>query len=185
MSQMLRRLRDTFARFARTAEGVSALEFALVLPAMLALYFGTVELGQALSINRKVTHVTSSLADLVTQSKTITNADMTNILDAAESIIVPYDVNTLKMTITGITINSSGVAKVAWSDTRHGTALTVNSNYTGTLPAGVNQASTFLVTADVSYDYTPRIGYILTGTFTLHDQFFLRPRASSTVTRTP
>jgi Flp pilus assembly protein TadG len=152
---------------------------------MLALYFGTVELGQALSINRKVTHVTSSLADLVTQSKTITNADMTNILDAAESIIVPYDVNTLKMTITGITINSSGVAKVAWSDTRHGTALTVNSNYTGTLPAGVNQASTFLVTADVSYDYTPRIGYILTGTFTLHDQFFLRPRASSTVTRTP
>jgi Flp pilus assembly protein TadG len=169
-------------RFRADRRGVSALEFALILPIMLALYFGTTEIGTGLTINRKVTHVTSSLADLVTQSKIISNTDMVNIFDAAESIIVPYDVDKLKMTITGIQINSTGVAKVVWSDTRNGTALTAGSTYSG-LPAGVNQASTFLVTAKVSYDFTPTIGYLISGTFTLEDQFYLRPRASSTVCR--
>ncbi len=168
--------------FARDRRGLSALEFALILPIMLMLYFGTVELGTGLSINRKVTHATSSLADLITQSKVISNTDMTNILDAAESIIVPYDVNKLKITVSGIAINSAGVAKVAWSDTRHGTALTVNSTVTD-LPAGVKQNDTFIVTAKVTYDFTPTIGYLLTGTYTLDDQFYLRPRASAKVCR--
>ncbi|MEO8667405.1 MAG: TadE/TadG family type IV pilus assembly protein [Bauldia sp.] len=176
------RLAELLRQFAADRHAVSALEFALILPIMLTLYFGTVEVGTALTINRKVTHVTSSLADLVTQSKVISNTDMTNIFDAAESIIVPYNVNTLKITVSGITINAAGVAKVTWSDTRHGTALTVNSTVTD-LPAGVKQASTFIVTAKVSYDFAPTIGYVLTGTFTLNDQFYLRPRASSTVCR--
>ena len=180
--RLVRRLVGWAGKFAADRRGVSALEFALILPVMLVLYFGSVELGDALSINRKVTHITSSLSDLVTQSKTITNTDMDNILDAAESIIIPYDVGTLKMTVSGISIDAQGIATVAWSDTRNGTALTAGSTYSG-LPDGVNQASTFLVTAQVSYDYTPTIGYILTGTYTLQDQFYLRPRASSTVTR--
>jgi Flp pilus assembly protein TadG len=160
---------------------VSAVEFALILPIMLALYFGSFELGDGLTVKRKVTHITSSLADLITQSKTITADDMENILDAAESIIVPYDVDKLKMTVSAITIDADGVAKVAWSKTRNGTALTPGNTYTG-LPTGVNQPSTYLVTAKVSYDYTPTIGYLLTGTFTLEDQFYLRPRQSETIT---
>lgn len=178
---LLRRLVGHVGKFAEDRSGLSALEFALILPIMLALYFGTVEVGDALTIDRKVTHITSSLGDLVTQSKTITSADMTNILDAAELIIIPYDVNTLKMTISEVFINPQGVAKVVWSTTRNGTALACNAVYSD-IPAGVNQANTYFVTATVSYDYTPVVGYIITGTFTLKDQFYLRPRASTSVT---
>ncbi len=60
-------------RFAGDRKGVSAVEFALILPLMLALYFGGIELGDALTIKRKVTRVTSSLSDLVTQSTTISD----------------------------------------------------------------------------------------------------------------
>ena len=168
-------------RFAKNRAGVAAVEFALILPVMLTLYLGGIQISDALSISRKVTHVTSSLGDLITQSKNVTDADMKNILDAASSVMAPYSATTLKMKISGITIDSKQTATVTWSDARNDTPLTKGA--TVTLPAGINQASTFIVTAEVHYAYTPLIGYALTGTFDLNDHFYLRPRLSDTVTR--
>ena len=161
--------------------GVSAVEFALLLPLMLALYFGTVEIGDALTIDRKVTHVTSSLADLVTQSRTISDADMGNILDATASIMTPYDDNLLRIKVSGVSIDADGVATVQWSDARNDTAYAVNTVIT--LPQQVNQPNTFIVTAEVHYTYTPTIGYLITGAFDMEDHFFLRPRLAETINR--
>ena len=72
---------------------------------MLTLYFGGIEVSDALTIDRKVTHVTSSLADLVTQAKSITNSDMANILDASASVMAPYAVGSLQITVTEISID--------------------------------------------------------------------------------
>ena len=168
-------------RLAGERSGLAATEFALLLPLMLGLYLGAVELGNALTINRKVTHVTSSLSDLVTQSRTISNADMKNILDAAASVIVPYSTGLLRIKVSGVSIDSTGKATVTWSDARNDTPLPKNS--TITLPAAVKQPNTFLVTAEVHYSYTPMIGYVLTGTFDLKDQFYLRPRLSDAINR--
>lgn len=171
---------ETLRRFRREHAGVAAVEFAVILPVMLILYIGGNELGHALTIARKVTHVTSSLADLVTQSETLTSTDMSNILDAAATVITPYSQSLLRIKISGITINSSGVAKVTWSKALNDTPLTVNS--TVTLPSGVSTPSTFLVTAEVHYSYDPTFGYVLTGTMDLHDQFYLSPRQGGTIT---
>jgi Flp pilus assembly protein TadG len=168
-------------RLAGDRSGLAATEFALLLPLMLGLYLGAVELGDALSINRKVTHVTSSLSDLVTQSRTISDTDMDNILDAAASVIVPYSTGLLQIKVSGVSIDSEGKATVAWSDARNDTPLAKNS--TIALPAAVKQPNSFLVTAEVHYSYTPMIGYVLTGTFDLMDQFYLRPRLSETINR--
>jgi Flp pilus assembly protein TadG len=168
-------------RFAADESGVSAVEFALILPIMLTLYFGAVELGDALTINRKVTHVTSSLSDLVTQSKTISDSDMDNILDAATAVMTPYAASDLTMKVTGVTIDANGVAKVAWSDARNTTALTKGASIT--VPAAVKLPNTFLVTAEVHYSYTPIFGYVMIGTFDLNDSFYLRPRLSDKVCR--
>ena len=183
MTPLLSRLTGPFVRLVRDRRGVSAVEFALILPLMLAIYLGGNELSHALTIARKVTHVTSSLGDLVTQSKKITNADMTNILNAAASVMTPYATGTLlKIKVSGITIDANSVAKVTWSDALNDTPLTVGATVT-TLPAAVKTASTFIVTAEVHYSYTPVIGYVMTGTFDLKDQFYLRPRLSDTITR--
>ncbi len=178
-----RRLLSRLRRLAGDRGGVSAVEFALILPLMLTLYIGGIQIGEALTISRKVTHVTSSLGDLVTQSRTITNSDMTNILDAAAAVMAPYSDTPLKMTVSGISINSSGKATVAWSDARNATALAVGS--TVTVPAAVKQNDSFLVTAEVHYPYKPGIGYVLTGEFDLRDQFWLRPRLSDDIQRPP
>jgi Flp pilus assembly protein TadG len=170
-------------RFGGDESGVSAVEFALVLPIMLALYLGGVEVGDALTIKRKVTNVTSSLSDLVTQSKIISNNDMKNILDAAATIIAPYDDSQLKIKVSGVAIDSKGKATVQWSDAYHDNPLAKDSAIT--LPAGVSQKDTFIVTTEVHYAFTPTIGYVMTGTFDLTDQFYLRPRLGSKIDRVP
>jgi Flp pilus assembly protein TadG len=173
----------SFRRLIADLSGVSAVEFALILPVMLTLYLGGIQISDALSISRKVTHVASSLGDLVSQSKTISDTDMDNILDAAGGILAPYSASTLKMKIYGVKIDANLKATVCWGDGRNATAPSKGS--TVTLPAAVTQKNTFVVVAEVHYDYKPSIGYALTGTFDLNDKFYLRPRLSDTVVRPP
>ena len=174
-------LSQLVARFARDKRGVSAVEFAMLLPLMITLYLGTVEVSQGIGIDRKVTLTTRTVADLASQVSSINNADMTNMLNASAAVIAPYDTSKLKVTVSAVTIDSSGVAKVAWSDTLNGTKRTVGA--TVTLPTALNVASTTLIWSEVSYSYTPAIGYVITGTLNLSDQLYMRPRLSDTVTR--
>jgi Flp pilus assembly protein TadG len=176
------RLFRPYNRFAGDKSGVSAIEFALILPLMLTLYIGGNEFGHAYTLKRKVTNVTSTIADLVTQSKTITNADMANIFDAAAALMTPYSANTLRMKVSLIYIDKDKVATVLWSDAINDTSLVVND--TITIPDDVNTAKTYVVTSEVHYQYTPTIGYVLTGPIDLWDQFYLRPRQGASISRT-
>ena len=169
------------ARFAQDRRGVSAVEFAMLLPLMVTLYLGTVEISQGVGIDRKVTLTTRTVADLASQVSSINNSDMTNLLNAASSVVAPYDVSKLKVTVSAVTIDANNVAKVTWSDTLNGTKRAVGS--TVTLPAALNVASTTLIWSEVSYSYKPTIGYVVTGTLNLSDQIYMRPRLSDTVTR--
>lgn len=167
---------------ARDRRGVAAVEFAMLLPLLVALYLSCVEITQGVSIDRKVTLTTHTVADLATQVTTITNADMTNILNASSSIFTPYAVSPMKITISEVQIDSSGKATIAWSDTLNGTARTVGS--TVTLPSALALPSTYLVWAEVSYGYKPTIGYTITGTLNLSDQIYMAPRLSNSIART-
>jgi Flp pilus assembly protein TadG len=178
LKRLLRRL--PLARLVRDRSGVSAVEFALILPVMLTLYIGGVEVSEGLSIDRKVNHVTSTLADLVTQSKSLSDSDVTNIFDASSAVMAPYPAGPLQITVYEIYVDSTGAAKVVWSAARNATAPVVGSAVT--LPASVAQTSTHIVAAVAQYPYTPVIGYVLTGSFTLSSTYYLRPRLSTCVT---
>ena len=52
--------------------GVSAVEFALVAPILVLLYFGLVELSQAATADRRLAHATSAVGDLVAQASSVT-----------------------------------------------------------------------------------------------------------------
>lgn len=175
------RARRQIRRLLRDKRGVSAVEFAMLLPLMVTLYLGGVEVSQAVAIDRKVTLLARSLADLVAQATNISNSDSTNILAATASIVAPYSDSKLKITVSSVKIDNNGVAKVCWSDTKGGTARAIGS--TVTLPAALNTANTSLIWAESEYAYTPAIGYVITGTMNLKDQIYMRPRLSETVTR--
>src|SRR5882672_12765002 len=90
--------------------GVSAVEFAMLLPLMVTLYLGGTEVSQAVAIDRKVTLIARTLGDLVAQATTISNSDMTNILAATTSVITPYQDSKLKITVSSVVVDANGVA---------------------------------------------------------------------------
>jgi Flp pilus assembly protein TadG len=171
-------------RLVNDRRAVSAVEFALVLPVMLTIYIGGNQVSQALTAAREVDHVASTVGDLVAQSKTLSNSDMTNILNAAASVMAPFPTSLLRIKVSGITFDASTVAKVTWADQFQDTALTVGSTVTSTIPTALQLPSTFLVIAEVHYSYTPYMGYVLTGTFDLTQKLYFYPRDSSTIART-
>jgi Flp pilus assembly protein TadG len=161
-------------------DGASAIEFAILAPMMIALYFGCVEITDGIAADRKVTLTAGALANLTSQSQTITADGMTNILNASAAIIKPYSVGNLAATITCLKLDADGNAKVAWSATLNGTARADGSSVT--LPAdALKVPNSSLVWSEVSYNYTPVVGYTITGTLTLTDQMFMSPRITPPV----
>jgi Flp pilus assembly protein TadG len=161
--------------------GMSAVEFALLLPLMLTLYLGTVEVSQGIAADRKVTLTARTVGDLVSQLASIGNSDMTNTLNASSAVMSPFPVSSLKVTVSSVKVDAAGKATVDWSDTLNGTARAKGSAVT--LPTALNVANTSLIWAEVQYTYKPVIGYVVTGTLTLKDQIYMRPRLSDSVTR--
>jgi Flp pilus assembly protein TadG len=170
-----------FARFARDKGGMSVVEFGMLLPIMLSVYFGLIEVSQGIAVDRKVTLTTRTIADLSSQVQSIDNAAMTNILNATAAVVAPYDASKLKVVVSAVTIDNTGTARVAWSDTLNGTKRAVNS--TVTVPTALRINNTTLIWSEVTYDYTPTVGHAITGTLVLSDQLYMRPRLSDTVTR--
>ncbi len=178
----LTRLSRKFASLRRDQKGVSAVEFAMMLPLMVTLYLGAVEVSQAVAIHRKVTLTARTVADLASQVTSINNADMTNMLTAASAVVAPFPSGELKVTVSAVTIDANGIARVAWSDTLNGTARAVNS--TVSLPSAVNIPNSQLIWSEVRYNYLPTVGYVVTGALNLFDQIYMRPRLSESVNRT-
>ena len=162
--------------------GAAAIEFAMILPVMILLLIGGVELGDGFAIDAKVTDTAHTVADLISQNTSINNAAMSSILNASSTTIAPYSASNLVVTVSEISTNASGVATVTWSDSLNGTARTVGSVVS--LPSSlVGTKSISLILGEVSYAYTPGMGYTISGTVTLRDSYYLYPRNSSSVTR--
>jgi Flp pilus assembly protein TadG len=184
----MRALRD----FARSKRGVSAIEFALILPILLTLFLGGTEITQGITIKRKVTIATRTIGDLVSQDISITNAEMTSILSATEAVLAPFPATNLKIVVSSIGIDNNGAAKIVWSDASAG-ATARAANEAVTLPAGkdaegntapsLGLKNATLIWTETEYDYTPTIGYVVTGTMKLADHVYLRPRLTSKICR--
>ena len=162
-------------RLARDKRGVSAVEFALLAPVMIGLYFGCAEIADGVGTDRKVSLISAALANLSAQATTISSTDMTNILDASGAIITPYSASKLKMTLTCIKIDANKNATVKWSVTRNGTA---NSGSI-TIPSALAVANSYLILSEASYAYTPSVGYSISGTLNLSDKMYMTPRISA------
>jgi Flp pilus assembly protein TadG len=186
--------------------GVAAVEFAALLPFMLAIYFGSTELTQALMASRKATIASRAISDLVAQQQnntTLTDTQVNEVLNAATAIMSPFSSTNLKVTITSVefVVNAGATygydAKPRWTIVANGGAarpcqkLTPVANNTtptvSTLPSGI-YANGSVIIADVVYTYTPTFGSSLFNTqqgllnsITYRHTTYMRPRSATGV----
>ncbi len=184
-----RKLRRVLARFGRQESGIAAVEFALILPIMMTMYFGLVEFSQALGHDRKSVVVTRSLVDMVTQSVIVDNADMTSIFAAATAVMAPYPQDRIAMRVTSYRIDGAGNAFVDWSDVRNINAPVAYvakphcEAANPSVPSQIRAVRTSLVQAEVLLNHRPTIGYTLVGNIEMKESQFMKPRIAATVAR--
>jgi Flp pilus assembly protein TadG len=178
-------------RIVRDQRGVSAVEFALILPTMIVLYLGIAEVGNAITVYRRVSEVASTAADLTAQVKTVSTADLGDIVSAAGAILSPYSTQPLKIVLSSVVADQNNNGKVAWSYSNKGAGRAANSAYP--VPAGLTEANSSVIVAEVTYSYTPLVdlkSFFSPGPFDIKrtqatgNAFYARPRKSLTVTKT-
>ena len=176
MSWMIHHVRKLWV----DTRAVSAVEFAIVAPFMLLLYVGGVELGNGLSIAVKVSETAHTVADLVSRNACVTDTSLNTMLGASSATIAPYPSATVSVVVSEISTDATGKATVTWSKALNGTPLTNPVS----LPAALGTPSppnVSLILGQVTYQYTPNLGYTIAGTVPIADSYYLFPRVSSAV----
>lgn len=165
-------------RGARNDAGMAAVEFSLILPILVLLWIGGVEVTQALSVDRRLNNLSSSIGDLVARSKVVTYNDVTSIFNIAPGAMFPYSSTGIQMRVTAVDIDGSANATVAWSRASGTTTYTSSNNalMNTLVPAALRVANTQVIMAEVYYDYTPAVGYVIIGTKNLSDRMYFVPR---------
>lgn len=174
--------RGAIRHYLQAKDGLAAIEFAFLAPVLIILFFGTVEVCNALICRQKVTTVAASASDLVAQDSSITTSQLQDVFGALNSIIYPFPTSTSKVTITSIKAdpNHAGQYVVDWSKASNGSAHTVGASIT--VPAGLVTTGGSVILSEVTYTYTPLATHFFTGPFSMTDSFYSRPRKSAFVT---
>jgi Flp pilus assembly protein TadG len=168
----------------RDKRGVSAVEFALIVPIILMMYVGTAEIGNLLTVDRRIETVASTAADLTAQVKQVSDSDLSDISDASKGIVAPYDTTPLKIVLSSVVADQNNNGKVAWSYSKTGSPRAVGSAYV--LPPGTTVANSSVIVAEVTYAFTPILNlttFFSPGAFNLQRTFYARPRRSLTVAK--
>src|SRR6185312_14377390 len=84
------RMRRRALKLLGDKRGVAAVEFAVIVPVMLVLFFGVDEFSSGVAVDRKVTLMARTLSDLTSQNTTVTDTQLTNFFNAANVIMTPY-----------------------------------------------------------------------------------------------
>jgi Flp pilus assembly pilin Flp len=175
-------------RFWRDKSGVAAIEFAFIAPLMFFMFVGTVEMSQAITVDRRVTLVASTVADLVAREQQVAKKDLDVIMQVINVLLAPYASAPLEVTLMVVGSKVGALPgdpnRVCWSfEHQHANPSSVGShaiNADYVLPAGIIEPGGSVVVAEVAYKYTPLLfNYFITAAFPLRDRFFLKPRVSS------
>jgi Flp pilus assembly protein TadG len=178
---MTRRL----SRFWRDRRGVSAVEFALILPVLMLFYFGMAELTEAMMAQRRLSHLTASIGDVVARDQKFTDARRTDVFTAGKIMMAPFPTTTLRMCIVSVVSNAQGEDRVAWSEKSNAPTDCPNANQVVDIPVQVLPAGQSVIMSKATYEYKSVFQLVIPNAMTFRRTFYLRPRLSDQVTRSP
>jgi Flp pilus assembly protein TadG len=192
ISNIWLRARWSVLKLIGDCNAVAAIEFAMIVPLMLVMFFGTVEFSSAVAVDRKVTLIARTLSDLTSQSLSVANTDLTNFFTASNAIMTPYAGAPTQATLCELYVDLVTLrAKVEWN-----MAATFNSsgvvvltpglaaNCPLTIPSQLAVGGTYLIFSKVTYPYQPAADFSMSRTavtFNLSDVSYTRPRQSKCV----
>lgn len=160
--------------------GVAAVEFALLAPILLLVYFGSVDLSQGIEADRKLAYVTHTLGDLASQrTGEVSPADIEGLMGIADTVLRPFDSSRVSLRITVADVASDGSYSLYQPVTRGGEALACSSAVT--IPESMTNLARghSVIITEGCYTYRPAVGHVLETDVPLYKRNFHLPRAEN------
>lgn len=173
------------ARLVGDRSGVAAVEFAMILPVMVFMYFGLIAVTVGINTDRKVTLVSRTVADLVGRTASMNETELDGIVSASAAVMAPYDAAGLEIHIASVVVeekNSKLQGRICWSKGRKvktgGTSEEINPPPTMApgrilpeteIPEGFRTANTSYIATLTNQLYKPVVGENITGDINLSE----------------
>ena len=167
--------------------GVAAIEMSFILPFLLLLYFGLLDLTGLVSFNRKITSVASAIGDLAGQNRnTLLKADITDYMFATDLIMKPTPSSKVTVRVFGYRM-SGGVATQIWK-TNNGKGPGCSSTPSTTEMVPLMAAGNDLVVTQACMKFEPYVATFLgdkilgATSFNVEQTVMVRPRSALQLT---
>lgn len=169
-------------RLLASERGAAFMEFGLMLPFILLVMLGGVEVTRYVLINQKLDKTSFTMADLVAQADEISASDVDMVFNAVEHLMQPYSFSgNGRVIITSLGNRQDQGTRVFWQRSSAGTLSVTSTLGTpgqlATLPDGftvdLNEDAIF---AEVYYDFEPLIMPNILPTHRLYKYSVYHPR---------
>lgn len=174
-----RRLSRTYREDER---GIAAIEFAIIAPIMIGMYFGLAEIASAIAVDRRVSHGTNVAGDLATQQPEIKDDDIEEVVAAAIRVMNVPNVGQISIDMESFILPAEGEAPESRGRIRVNNSAGNFSNFDASdLDTKILNSKSGVVVTRVRYNYTPLQLRFFDSTIRLEETFLLKPRRSDTV----
>lgn len=174
-------------RFGRCARGIAAIEFAFIAPVMLLMLLGTVEVTRAIAIDRRLSVVTATVADLVSREEQLTVPDITAIYDIVAQVMSPFEAGPLSISIIPVkSRNGQAVSYVSPENVPgfNGGSLPGKCQPRSIAPGLIDlspDSPDSVILVQASYAYEPLFVKTILGKASWEEQSFAKPRRRNCV----
>ena len=165
---------NNFGKIAKAQGGMAAAEFALILPVMLALVFGSIEVTNALICKTDVSTMAGTASDLVAQETQVGQTEINNVFSALSAMLYPYSTTSAVIVITSVIDDGHGGGKVDWSQAYHGIPRAKGTPVT--VPTGLITTGGSVIMSEITYTYAPVSTWLVNYPITMSNRFYSHPR---------
>lgn len=180
-STALEPIQKTLTRFKRDRSGVAALEFALIAPIMIAMYFGIAEISHAISIDRKVSHATNVAGDLATQITQLETDDVKEVMVATLKVLSIADSQNVNIELASYDLDPSNNPRLLGKANLNSGSQPFKAFDPSSLDSRILSQDSGIIVARIAYNFEPLQVRYFDSNVNLRETFMFKPRQSEKV----
>jgi len=175
MIQSIRNIDGPMRRLLECANGIAMVEFALFVPIMIAILFGSITAFDAYRAGQRVTLTADTIADLISRRVAMDDQARDLLFTTATALLGRFsDANAISLTMTNI-VNDDGEIEVLWSEAKgKGEEIDEDDLIKIALPTIPDGESIILVS--VTTQYSPLLISSIFDRSEFSNSIILRPR---------
>jgi Flp pilus assembly protein TadG len=168
-----------YNKFLKDCTGGVAVEFGLLLPFILTVILGSIQVYYLVQAKLKTLNAVQSIANIVSQTSELTSSSMNDTCAAARMSIYPLPSSSLAVSVASVT-NINSVWAIDWTDTTCGNVTSIN-NISSISQNVTNSSGKSAIFASATYNVTLPIGFPLSRNLTVSATYLVRPRNGTSI----